>query len=167
MMAWMGWPSMPDRNERPRHRKGWVILFIGIMVFGVALAVHLTRTPSGNAKVSAMRSVSATDALSRAPTGDRVRVRVLNASGTQGLARRITHELRDRGFDVVEYDTERGDPRAFTSIIVHTGREEWGQRVRRALGTGTLDARPDSLRFVDLTVYVGRDWKPSAKTLRP
>lgn len=163
----VGWPSMPEENERPRHRKGWVILVIVLMVFGVALAVHLTRSPTENAGRSAVASISATDTLSRAPTGVRVRVRVLNASGTQGLARRVTLELRDRGFDVVEYDTERGDPRTSTSIVVHTGREEWGQRVRRALGTGTLDARPDSLRFMDLTIYVGLDWKPPAKTLRP
>lgn len=167
MTGSMGWPSMPSDDERPRRRRGWLVLLILVVVFGVALVVYLTRTPSENDALGVVRSVSATDPLARAPTGFRVRVRVLNASGTRGLARRVTLELRDRGFDVVEYDTERGDPRSSTVIVVHTGHEEWAERLRRALGTGTLDARPDSLRFVDLTVYVGRDWKPSAEALRP
>ena len=41
----------------------------------------------------------------RAPDGVRIRVQVLNATKTRGLARRATMLLRDRGFDVVEMGT--------------------------------------------------------------
>ncbi|HEX8241906.1 MAG TPA: LytR C-terminal domain-containing protein, partial [Longimicrobium sp.] len=44
---------------------------------------------------------SARTAAARPPAG-RVRVQVLNATPTHGLARRATDVLRDRGFDVVE-----------------------------------------------------------------
>src|SRR5262249_41328923 len=43
--------------------------------------------------------------LERAPTGQRVRVQVLNATRTRGLGRRAAAFLRDRGFDVVEVGT--------------------------------------------------------------
>lgn len=107
------------------------------------------------------------DSLARAPDGSRVRVRVLNASGTRGFARRATSELRDRGFDVVEYDTERGTPRSSTLIVAHTGHQDWAERLRRAVGTGSIESRSDTLRYLDLTIFVGRDWKPSAEALRP
>ncbi len=107
------------------------------------------------------------DPLARAPADRRVRVRVLNASGTRGYARRATLELRDRGFDVVEYDTERGNPRRGTLIISHTGHRDWAERLQRAVGTGTIETAPDSLRYVDLTIFMGRDWKPATETLRP
>ena len=107
------------------------------------------------------------DSLARAPRDRRVRVRVLNASGTRGYARRATLELRDRGFDVVEYETEQGKARSGTLIVSHTGHGDWAERLQRAFGTGTIEARPDSLRYVDLTVFVGRDWKPATETLRP
>lgn len=108
-----------------------------------------------------------TDASARAPHDTRVRVRVLNASGTRGYARRATLELRDRGFDVVDYDTEQGAGRDKTVILSHTGHADWAARLQRALGTGTIEERVDSLRYMDLTVFVGRDWKPATKTLRP
>jgi hypothetical protein len=122
-------------------------------------------TPAVESAHGTMAAV--TDSLARAPNDSRVRVRVLNASGTRGYARRATLELRDRGFDVVEYETERGNPRSGTLIVSHTGHQDWAERLQRAVGTGTIEARPDSLRFVDLTIFVGRDWKPSTETLRP
>ncbi len=158
---------MPTDEERPRRRRGWLIVGILGLVIGVALMARYTRDPVGADAPAALRAVGIDDTLSRAPSGVRVRVRVLNAAGTRGLGRRVTLELRDRGFDVVDYDTERGKERAKTSIVVHTGHDDWATRLRRALGTGEVEVRPDSLRFVDLTVYVGRDWKASTETLRP
>ncbi len=107
------------------------------------------------------------DTTARAPQGVRVRVRVINTSGTSGLARRATQHLRDYGFDVVDFTTGRTEPSADTRIAVHTGHPEWASRLKKALGVGTIGTDADTSRYVDLTVFVGRDWRPPAETLRP
>ncbi|QJR34992.1 LytR C-terminal domain-containing protein [Gemmatimonas groenlandica] len=162
-----GWPSMPAPDVPRRTRRGWLILaLLTVVVVGAGAAWWLDRgapvVASANGTMAAVD-----DSLARAPNDSRVRVRVLNSSGTRGYARRATLELRDRGFDVVEYETERGKPRNGTLIVSHTGHGDWADRLRRAVGTGSIEARPDSLRYVDLTIFVGRDWKPSSETLRP
>ncbi len=107
------------------------------------------------------------DSMARAPKGSRVRVRVLNTTSTKGLARRMTFLLRDLGYDVVDFDSDRRSPRTNTLILSHTAHEEWAKRLRRAVGMGAIETRPDSLRYVDFTVLVGRDWKPTAQPFRP
>ncbi len=107
------------------------------------------------------------DSLSRAPAGTRVRVRVLNGTATRGLAKRATFLLRDLGYDVVDYDTDTKAKRSHTLIRSHTGHAEWAERLRRALGTGTVEDRPEGSRYVDFTVIIGNDWKASAKSFRP
>ncbi len=162
-----GWPSMPEPDAPRRKRRGWVILaLVAVVAIGAGAAWwQLKDTPVLASANGTMAAVD--DSLARAPGDSRVRVRVLNASGTRGYARRATIELRDRGFDVVEYETERGKPRSGTLIVSHTGHRDWAERLQRAFGTGTIESRPDSLRYVDLTIFVGRDWKPSTETLRP
>lgn len=162
-----GWPSMPEPDAPRRKRRGWVIVaLIAVVIVGTVAAWWQSKeTPRIESAHGTMAALD--DSLARAPSESRVRVRVLNASGTRGYARRATIELRDRGFDVVEYDTERGKPRSGTLIVSHTGHRDWAERLQRAFGTGTIEARPDSLRYVDLTIFVGRDWKPSTETLRP
>ncbi|WP_309669819.1 LytR C-terminal domain-containing protein [Gemmatimonas sp.] len=162
-----GWPSMPALDAPRRKRRGWLILaLLAVVTLGAGAAWWQSKaTPIIASANGTMAAVD--DSLARAPSDSRVRVRVLNASGTRGYARRATIELRDRGFDVVEYDTERGKPRNGTLIVSHTGHRDWADRLQRAFGTGAIEERPDSLRYVDLTIFVGRDWKPSTETLRP
>jgi hypothetical protein len=105
--------------------------------------------------------------MARAPVGSRIRVRVLNATGTRGLAKRVTFVLRDFGYDVVDFDSDRGPTRNQTVVLSHTGHTEWAQRLRRALGTGTIETRADSLRYVDFTVLIGSDWKAPPQSFRP
>lgn len=107
------------------------------------------------------------DTAARAPQGVRIRVRVVNTSGVSGLARRATQQLRDYGFDVVDFTTGTTDTNADSRIAVHTGHPEWAMRLQKALGVGTIGSDADTSRYVDLTVFVGRDWRPSSKTLRP
>ena len=162
-----GWPATSAEDPPRREGRGWLIVaLLALVVLGAGAAWWRMRDrPVIDAASGTM--AAANDSLARAPIDSRVRVRVLNASGTRGYARRATLELRDRGFDVVEYDTERGEPRRGTLIVSHTGHRDWAERLQRAVGTGTIEARPDSLRYVDLTIFVGRDWKPSTETLRP
>jgi hypothetical protein len=101
-----------------------------------------------------------------APPGVRIRVQVLNATATRGLARRATAFLRDRGFDVVELATAP-QPRDSTLVIHRSGNTAWAQLVARALGGARVESRPDSSRYLDVTVLVGRDWAPPANPFYP
>jgi hypothetical protein len=88
------------------------------------------------------------------PSGaDRVVVEVLNASGRDGLARRVTRELRSRGLDVVSFGNQPG----IDSTLV---------LLRRALGQGIVRTELDTLRRVDVTVVLGTDFRMEAE-LRP
>lgn len=100
------------------------------------------------------------------PDDVRVKVEVLNASGQRGLARRATFALRDGGFDVVRF---ANDPvfRDSTLVLSRSGRDDWAQLVARALGGARVESRPDTSRYLDVTVLLGRDWRPPAKPFHP
>ena len=119
------------------------------------------------AKPSASPLPSRSDTLAHAPSGMRIRVRVLNTTSTRGLAKRVTSSLRELGYDVVDFDSDPKSARTSTVILSHTGHDVWAQRLRRALGTGVVEASSDSLRYVDFTVLVGSDWKPPTQSFRP
>lgn len=109
----------------------------------------------------------AVDDSARAPAGVRVRVEVLNATRTRGLARRATMHLRDLGFDVVGTGNAGGAPRARTLVLVRSGEQAWGERVARAMGGAGVETRPDSSRYLDVTVLLGGDWQPPPGPFRP
>ena len=93
---------------------------------------------------------------------------VLNATTTRGLARRATELLRDRGFDVVDVGStaaqERGDS---TFVLDRSGHPDWARRVAAAMGGARVIARPDSSRYLDVTVLVGASWRPPAQPFHP
>jgi LytR cell envelope-related transcriptional attenuator len=102
-----------------------------------------------------------------APAGTRIRVQVLNATTVRGLARRATLHLRDRGFDVLEIgtSTEQLDS---TLVLDRSGHPDWARKVAEALGQGTrVESRPDSSRYLDVTVLVGRSWRAPAEPFYP
>jgi hypothetical protein len=123
-----------------------------------------TRSSATASGVAAMPAPEA-PADARAPAGVRIKVEVLNATTTKGLARRATLFLRDRGFDVVGTGTVRG---ASDSTIVYdrSGHPEWAKLVARALNA-RMESRPDSSRFLDVTVLLGGNWRPPALPFYP
>lgn len=102
----------------------------------------------------------------RAPEGVRIKVQVLNATTTRGLARQATRHLRDRGFDVVEIGTD-ATRRDSTLVLDRSGHAEWAALVGRALGGARVEQRPDSSRYVDVTVLLGASWRPPAEAFYP
>lgn len=102
----------------------------------------------------------------RAPDSVRVRVQVLNATRTRGLARRAMFMLRDRGFDVVEMGTS-AEQRDSTLVIDLVGRPEWAARVANAFGGARVESRPDTSRYLDVTVLIGASWQAPAEPFYP
>jgi hypothetical protein len=102
----------------------------------------------------------------RAPADVRVRVQVLNTTKTRGLARRATRLLRDHGFDVVELGTTT--PMLDTTLVLdRSGHPAWASSVADLLEPARAVARPDSSRYLDVTVLLGRTWRPPAHPLDP
>jgi hypothetical protein len=93
-----------------------------------------------------------------APRGVRIKVEVLNATLTKGLARRATTYLRDRGFDVLETGTYKKQLDK-TLVLDRSNHPDWAKLVAAAFA-GTVEEKPDSSRYLDVTVLVGADWRP-------
>lgn len=102
------------------------------------------------------------------PDSVRIKVEVVNATDTRGLGRLATAWLRDKGFDVVNTVTSaEKDRRDSSLVLVRSGHADWAQMAANAIGGARVEARPDSLRFLDLTVLVGRSWRPPSQSLYP
>jgi hypothetical protein len=101
-----------------------------------------------------------------APANTRVRVEIINATKTRGLARRATRLLRDRGFDVVTYTTSDRTQDS-TVVLDRSKHPEWARLVGQALGGARVEARPDTSRYVDVTVVLGLSWRPPSQPFSP
>ena len=101
----------------------------------------------------------------RAPEGTRIKVEVLNATKTKGLARKATLYLRDRGFDVVGSGNV-GEQRTTTIVYDRSSHPEWARLVARAMNA-PVTTRPDSSRYLDVTVLIGANWRPPPLPLHP
>ncbi|HEX6576040.1 MAG TPA: LytR C-terminal domain-containing protein [Gemmatimonadaceae bacterium] len=106
---------------------------------------------------------SAPEAL--VPPSVRIKVEVLNATKVKGLARKATWFLRDRGFDVVAVGTSK-EQRSTTLVLDRSGHPQWAALAARAFNAQT-ESRPDTSRYLDVTVLVGADWRPPALPFYP
>ncbi len=95
---------------------------------------------------------------SMVPPGVRIKVEVLNATKVRGLARKATMFLRDRGFDVVALGTAP-EQLGSTLVLDRSNHPDWAGLVARALNS-KVESRPDSSRYLDVTVLIGADWRP-------
>jgi hypothetical protein len=152
--------AMPE-GRRARLLAAAVVLLLVVGVGGWWLTRSRAEGGAGVRVPLVMREV-------RAPEGVRIRVQVLNATSTRGLARRATRQLRDAGFDVVELGTvPAADRRDSTLVLARSGNEEWATLVAEALGGGRVEARPDTSRYLDVTVLLGAAYRPPPETLYP
>lgn len=91
--------------------------------------------------------------------GERVVIEVLNGTSRQGYARLATRMLRRQGLDVVYFGN--ADARAdSTQVLIRRGEPGRGEQVARVLGVGIVRVVPDTLRRVDVSVIIGRDFRP-------
>lgn len=103
----------------------------------------------------------------KVPAGVRITVEVINTTTTRGLARRATFVLRDAGFDVVRYtsDSARRDS---TLVLARSGHLDFAEAVAKALGGAIrVESRPDSSRYLDVSVFLGTAWKPPSEPFYP
>ena len=145
-------------QERPRRRYGRIIV-LGLILCGLAWIAWqlLALRPSRNG------NAAPDDA--RAPQDVRIKVEVLNATQTKGLARRATFYLRDRGFDVVGSGNVV-EQRASTIVYDRSAHPDWARLVGRAMNAPVVE-QTDSSRFLDVTVLLGRNWRPPALPFHP
>ncbi len=131
----------------------WILL---ALVLGGAGYFAWTRY--GTTPGALFDDADAVAAESMVPAGVRIKVEVLNATNVPGLARKATLFLRDRGFDVVE-TANSTQKRANTLVLDRSGHPDWAALVGKAL-SAKVEARPDTTRYLDVTVYLGDDWRP-------
>ncbi len=146
-----------ERSSVIRRRVGTVVI-AALILLAIAVFAVRARWTDGVGGIPG-RSV-------RAPADTRIRVEVLNATKTRGLARRATAYLRDRGFDVVATGTS-SEALDSTLVIDRSNHPEWAALVARSLGNARVEARPDSSRYLDVTVLVGTSWRPPAEPFYP
>lgn len=140
----------------------WHVLVVALIVAIAALTaivVQQRRTHPGARGLIHFAEV-------RAPEGVRIRVQVLNATKTRGLARRATMLLRDRGFDVVENGT-LPQLRDTTVVLDLSGHPDWANRIAQILAPAKVTARADSSRYLDIAVLIGSTWRPPSKPFYP
>lgn len=149
--------SRPVRRVRGR----WILLALLLAGGAFALWRYLPRSAAGpRAEPMASRVTRIV------PDSVRITVEVLNGTDTRGLARRGMFVMRDLGFDVVGTGnvSEKADT---TTVYVRSGRDDWGQLAAQGLGGARVITRPDSSRYLDLTIVLGRSWRPPAETFHP
>jgi hypothetical protein len=147
-------------TEPPRRRRYGRIILVFLILCVIGWIVWLIMNAFSAPKVSYYAPDDA-----RAPDGTRIKVEVLNATKTKGLARRATLYLRDRGFDVVGSGNV-SEQRATTIVSDRSSHPAWARLVGRAMNA-PVAARPESSRYLDVTVLIGADWRPPPQPFHP
>lgn len=155
----------PAAAARRRRRR------VALLIMLVAIAAGVFR-PRG-ARQAADRDADAPAEVAERPArvvpdSVRIKVEVLNATSTRGLGRLATAWLRDKGFDVVGTGTASSAERLDSTLVLDRSRHaDWARLAAKAMGGARVETRPDSLRYVDLTVLIGRSWRPPPQSLYP
>jgi len=149
------------------RRRSPFVVAVWLIAMPVALAAcsKLDRRGSAASTMSGGRAVRIDTTIGHAPAGVRIKVEVLNASNNRGAARRATLLLRERGYDVVAMGTAR-PLQTPTVVLDRSNHPEWAQLITKAIG-GTVVSRPDTSRYLDITVLLGSDWTAPPMPFHP
>jgi len=135
-----------------RSRDARVGLIAGVAVLGIAVVLVAARWERDRVPGHAYAIPSA---------DHRIVVEVLNGTRRDGLARTATRLLREKGLDVVLFGSADSTAELdSTRVLVRRGEPGAGATVAKALGTGQVSVVTDTLRRVDVTVLLGRDYAP-------
>jgi LytR cell envelope-related transcriptional attenuator len=146
----------------PRHRaRRWISL--GVLAVAAAGGLYYV---SGFAGAAPSPTAVQRVVPRIVPVGVRIRIEVLNATDTRGLARQAMFYLRDAGFDVVYFGntSERSESSIIRDRSAHAG---WAALAVQAMSPARTEQKPDSSHFLDLTVLVGRNWTQPRLPLYP
>ncbi len=156
-------PSLiSERPRRPRKIGRYILLFVLLGVLGY-LGYRYWKTRDIVAAIPLVGSIQ--EDATMAPANVRIKVEIINATTVRGLGRRATIYLRDRGFDVVGISTSR-DVRDSTLVLNRSGHADWAALVGKAF-RARVESRPDSSRYVDVTVLIGANWRPPTQPFYP
>jgi hypothetical protein len=142
-----------------RRASGSRLQTVGIFVTLLVVAVLVGSLAAGLFQSPPAAAPDPGPWTSSSRPGQRIRVQVQNASGRSGLARVATRELRDRGFDVLEFgNAPAGTDSSRSLVLDRVGKLELARQVADAIRIGRVEARPDSNLVLDVTVILGTDW---------
>jgi hypothetical protein len=148
--------------RRGRHIGRWILL--ALLVTGAGAWAARRWKPW---RLLTAGSVSPVRSVGRVvPESLHVRVEVLNATATRGLGRQAMFAMRDAGFDVVSYGNS-SETQDSSLVLDRSGHADWAALAVRALGAARVEARPDTSRYLDLTILIGRRWTPPGQPLHP
>ena len=142
------------------------LLIAASVLVAAVLAVVVSRATTRGAFSRSAQRVTRLRVDARAPDSVRIKVEVLNATPIRGLARRASMHLRDRGFDVVATGTA-SESRDSTLVLDRSNHPEWARLVAQAMGGARVESRPDSSRYLDVTVLVGAGWRAPSQPFYP
>jgi len=149
-----------------RRRRRRIALFV--LLAATASGWFRMRRPRVERTGAEVEASQATRPSRIVPDSVRIKVEVLNATATRGLGRLATAWLRDKGFDVVGTGSAPSAERLDSTLVLdRSGHADWARLAAAAMGGARIEARPDSLRYVDLTVLIGRTWRPPPQSLYP
>jgi hypothetical protein len=151
--------TAPSRANQRRSLRRLAIGGIGVLLLAGVLIVRAAMRPNAPVQRAAAPDASVKDT-------QRVKVEVLNATDVRGLARRATLHLRDRGFDVL-YMGSAAERLDSTLVLDRSGHPDRARRVADAMGGARVESRPDSSRYLDVTVLLGRAWRAPSEPFYP
>jgi hypothetical protein len=125
-----------------------VIAFAGSLIFGLR-GTH-EREPAEDVPAAKPPSAVVHDT--------RAKVEVLNGSGKSGLAKLATEQLRDAGFDVVQFGNGKFTQKSY--VLDRVGKISLASTVAQSIGITDTRTSIDTTRYVDATVVLGKDWPP-------
>ncbi len=88
-----------------------------------------------------------------------LRVEVLNGTNRTGLARVATRQLREHGFDVVYFGQRATVARS--QVVARQVDAAHVRAIASALGIDSISVQRDTMRRVDVSVWLGPDFRPA------
>ena len=131
------------------------------MIGGVALLIAVAALVGRRSDSLVASAPEAGLAYPIPPRDGRILVEVLNTTDRVGLARTATRLLRQEGIDVLSSGND-GPALTQTRVVVRRGDVANGRIVARALGIGEVVQDTDTLRRVDVSVFLGTDYAPKS-----